>query len=159
MHLKLLEQSTSEKNLSLKTQVAKLEANIEKLCYQLRRKNVQGHNLWKICWHRRKRYRQVLEKNKCLKLKNKLLKSKTSKTSGKDQFKLDNKKLKGMIKSMKVLHKDQICMKDVRINELNSTIKTLKSKVTALEKSLANVDTKFTIFNANQLYGYCQIGA
>ncbi len=35
MHLKLLEQSASEKNLSLETQVAKLEANVDKLFYQL----------------------------------------------------------------------------------------------------------------------------
>ena len=74
------------------------------------------------------------------------MKLKTSKNSGKDQFKLGNKKLKDTIKSMKVLRKDQICMKDARINELNSTIKTWKSKVTSLEKSLAKDNTKFNDF-------------
>ena len=40
MSMKFLEQKTSEKNLELETQVAKLEATIEKLQYQLRQKNI-----------------------------------------------------------------------------------------------------------------------
>ena len=38
MQLKLFEQSTSEKNIQLEQQVAQLDANVDKLRYQLRQK-------------------------------------------------------------------------------------------------------------------------
>ena len=67
---------------------------------------------------------------------------KTSETLGKDQ--INNEKLKESIKSMKVFHQDQIRTKDGRVNEQNSTIKSLKSKANALEKSLLKLNYKFT---------------
>ena len=65
MHLKMLKQNTSEKNLSLGTQVAKLEANVEKLCYQLRQKKVQEHNLRKAFLVQKKEL-HTLEKTSAL---------------------------------------------------------------------------------------------
>ncbi len=42
-------------------------------------------------------------------------------------------------------------MKDSRIIEQNSTIKTLKNKVNTLEKSLAKLNSKFTIFQCKSV--------
>ena len=50
------------------------------------------------------------------------------KAVGNDTIILDNEELKESIKSIKILHKDQIWMKDVRISELNSTIKQTKKE-------------------------------
>ena len=84
MHLKLLEQNTSGKNLFLETQVAKLEANVDKL-FVSNIKKMQEHNLEKT-FLAQKKEQLDLDKNKCLKLENDLMKLKNSKTSGKDQF-------------------------------------------------------------------------
>ena len=45
MHLKVLQQQTSEKNVSLEHQVVKLEANVGQLCHQFRQKNVREADL------------------------------------------------------------------------------------------------------------------
>ena len=47
MNLKLLEQKTSEKNLQLETQVARLEGSVDKLWYQLHQKNIHEADLCK----------------------------------------------------------------------------------------------------------------
>ena len=47
MKLKMLEQETSEKNLKLETQVARLEATVDKLSHQLCQKNMHKADLHK----------------------------------------------------------------------------------------------------------------
>ncbi len=47
------------------------------------------------------------------------------------------------MKSLKILHKDQLKLKDARIADLNSTIKSLKTKITTLEKSEAKLQSNF----------------
>ena len=106
---------------------------------------MQEHNLRKTFLAQKKEI-QAVEKNKSLKLKNELVKLKNSKTSGQGQFKLENKKLKETVKSMKILHKDQLSMKDSRITEQNWIIKILKSRVNTLEKSLEKLNNKSTDF-------------
>ena len=89
---------------------------------------------------------KALDENKILKLENEILKLKNAKTSGNKKTKLDNEKLKETIKSIKTLHRDQIQMKDGRITKLNSTIKSLKTKINGLEKSLDRIQSKFANF-------------
>jgi len=145
MHLNLVEQETCERNRSLEQGNARLEANVEKLRFQLRQKNIHESNLRKTFLAQKKELK-ALDENKILKLENELLKVKSSKTSSKETTKLDNEKLKETIKSIKVLHKDQIRMKDVRISELNATIKSMKTKLKDQEKSLEKVNSKFVAF-------------
>ena len=47
MELKMLDQEKSDKNLQLETQVAKLEATVDKIRYQLRQKNMHEADLRK----------------------------------------------------------------------------------------------------------------
>ena len=49
---------------------------------------------------------------------------------------------------MKTLHKDQLRLKDARISDQNSTIKSLRTKLKTVEKSEANLQAKF--FNFQQ---------
>ena len=67
MNLKILEQETSEKNLQLDTQVTRLEANVNKLRYQLRQKNIHKADLHKT-YSTQKREQKALSENTALKL-------------------------------------------------------------------------------------------
>ena len=46
-HLKILEQETNRKHRLLEQQEVKLDANVDKLCYQLHQKNIPKANLWR----------------------------------------------------------------------------------------------------------------
>ena len=138
MHLQMVEQETCERNLSLEQGNDRLEANVEKLRFQLQQKNINEGNLPKTFLAQKKELK-ALDENKILKLENELIKD-----NGKT--KLDNEKLKDTIKSIKALHKDQIQMKDVRISELNSTIKSIKTKLKGQKKSLEKLHSKVADF-------------
>ena len=93
MQLKKVEQSTSEKNVDLETQVAKLNCDVVKLHFQLRLR--------------------------VFKLEKEVIQLKKEITEGKNTTKLENKKLKETIKLVKTLHKDQLRLKDARISDQN----------------------------------------
>ena len=145
MHLNMVEQETCERNRSLEQGNARLEANVEKLRFQLQQKNIHEGNLRKTFLAQKKELKAV-DENKILKLENKFLKVKSLKASSKETTKSDNEKLKETIKSIKVLHKDLIWNKDVRISELNATIKSKKTKLKGHEKSLEKFNSKFAGF-------------
>ncbi len=63
MSLKMFEQDYTKKNLDLNIEVAKLKADVEKLCCQLRQKNVQEGNLRKTFLAQKKELK-TLSKNK-----------------------------------------------------------------------------------------------
>ena len=67
MQLKLVEQSTSEKNVNLETEVAKLNCDVAKLRFQLRQKNTHEASL-KRMYGAEKRELKALEDVKVLKL-------------------------------------------------------------------------------------------
>ena len=141
----LVLQEIKEKNLALEQGNARLEANVDKLLYQLRQKNIHEANLRKTFLAQKKELK-ALDDNKILKLENEVLRLKNSRSSENGKTKLDNEKLKETIKSINALHKDQVRMKDGRISELNATIKSLNTKITGLEKSLEGLQSKFTNF-------------
>ena len=64
-HLEFLEQETSGKML-LWQQIAKLDANIDKLWHQLHQKNIYKANLWKT-FSAQKKEQKATDKNKILK--------------------------------------------------------------------------------------------
>lgn len=64
----------------------------------------------------------------------------------KDLTKLENEELKESLKSLKILHRDQLKLKNVRIYDINLTIKTLKNRITILEKQEAKCQSKFVEF-------------
>ena len=72
------DQDLSEKNLQLETQVAKLEANVDKLRLQLRQKNMHEADLRKT-FSAQKREQKALSENTILKLEQDLLKVKNDK--------------------------------------------------------------------------------
>ena len=145
MSMKLLEQKTSEKNVELETQVAKLEANIDKLRFQLRQKNVHESDLRKT-YSAQKKEQKALSENTILKLEQELMKIKNTRAKKTDSSRLEIEKLKESLKSTKILHKDQLQLKDTQIVEQNSCTKSLKVQIRQLEKSLASVESKFTAF-------------
>ncbi len=145
MHLKFIQQELTEKNLSLEQQFCELHSEINKLCYWLHQKNLHKSNLRRTYLSEKKEI-IAFDKNKILKMENELMKLKNMDSQRKDTTKLDNNKLKENIKSLKILHKDQLKLKDARIADLNSTIKSFKSKITALEKSEAKLQAKFVDF-------------
>ena len=75
-----------------------------------------------------------------------------------DATKLENKKLKESVKAMKILHQDQFKNKDARIADDNSTIKSLKSKITVLENLEARVQSKFVNFQRQSSTNNAKIG-
>lgn len=93
MQLKLLEQQTNEKNVQLETQVERLDATINKLCYQLQQKHVHEADLRKT-YSSQKKEQNVLAENTVLKLEQELMKIKNLKPSKKDSSRLENEKLK-----------------------------------------------------------------
>ena len=141
----MLDQEKSEKNLNLETQIARLEAYVNKLRYQLRQKNMHEADLRKT-YSAQKREQKALSENSILKLEQELIKVKNEKTTKKDTTRLELDKVKESLRSTKVLHRDQLRMKDARIVELNSTIKTMKAKIRQLEKTLASTESKFTAY-------------
>ena len=145
MRLKMNEQELIEKNLSLEQQFCGLHAEIDKLRYRLRQKNIQESNLRRTYLSDKKQIVAV-EKNKLLKIENELIKLKSTDAQTKDTTKLENNKIKENMKSLKTLHKDQLKLKDARIADLNSTIKSLKTKITTLEKSEAKLQSNFVDF-------------
>ena len=54
MHQNMVQQDTNERNLSLEQGNAKLEANVDKLRYQLRQKTFMKPTLKRRSWPRRK---------------------------------------------------------------------------------------------------------
>jgi len=86
------------------------------------------------------------EENKVLKMKEELMKVKSGNTQGKDATKLENEKMKENLKSLKILHKEQLRLNTSRISDQNSTIKSLQRKITALEKSEAKTSARFAEF-------------
>ena len=146
MHLKMVQQEMIEKNLSLEQQFAQLHATIDKLRFQLRQTNTHQSHL-KRTYLAEKKELKTLENNKILKMENELMKLKSTYTQKKDVTKLENEKLKESLRSLKILHRDQLKLKDVRISDINSTIKTLKNRITILEKSEAKLQSKFVDFH------------
>ena len=85
----------------------RFEANVDKLQYQLRQKNMHECNLWKAFLAQKKELRALAE-NKILKLENEVFKLKSTKAAGNEKLKLDNEKLKETIQSINSLQMDQI---------------------------------------------------
>ena len=81
MHLKNLEQETSEKNLLQGKEIAKLEATVDRLRYQLRQKNAHEANLRRTYLAEKKEWK-TSEENKVLKLEKELMKVKSGNTQG-----------------------------------------------------------------------------
>ena len=102
MNQKLLEQVTSEKNVQLEVQVARLEANVNKLRYQLCQKNIHEADLCKTL-SVQKREQKALSENTVLKLEQELLNQKNLRTRNKDPSRLEIEKLKESLKSSKIL--------------------------------------------------------
>ena len=157
MDMKMLDQEKSEKNLKLETQVARLEATIDKLRFQIRQKNMHEADLRKT-YSAQKREQKALSENSILKLQQELMKIKNEKTTKKDTTRLEVERLKESLKLSKTLHKEQLHMKDARIAEQNSTIKTMKAKVRQLEKSLTSVESKFTAFQRKAASNIAKLG-
>ena len=107
MHLKLLQQQTSKKNLQLETHVATLEGNIHELRYQLWQKNIYVADLYKT-YYVQKKDKKALTENNVLMLEQELMKIKNSRTTKKDSSSLEIEKLKESLKSSKILHKEQL---------------------------------------------------
>ena len=142
MNLKMIKQEYSNKKLDLNIDVAKLKAEVEKLCFQIRQKNVHKSNLRKSLLSQKKELK-TLNKNMILKLESENIKLKSSATDGKNSKKLENDKLKDTIRSTKALHKDQLQIKEVLISDQNSTIKSLNAKIINLEKTTEKLNSKF----------------
>lgn len=148
MQSKLVERKTSEKIVTLEQQVAKLEATTDKLRFQLRQRNMHEGDLRKT-YLDQKREQKALDEAKILKLEKELQKMKNAPAGGGKNtmtMKLENEKLKESLRSTKVLHKDQLRIKEGLITDQNSTIKSLKSKVKTLENSLEKLNSKFSDF-------------
>ena len=145
LKLTMLQQETGEKNLILNQQNAKLEATVDKLRFQLRQKNVHESDL-KKSYLAQKREQKATDENKILKLERELTKLKEMKSTNKDSTKLECEKLKERLHSCKTLHKEQIQMKDGRISDQQATIKSQKSKINNLEKSLSKLQSQFNDF-------------
>ena len=93
-----------------------------------------------------KKEQKFSEENKALKLEKELMKLKNTNTASKDATKLENDKLKENIRSLKILHKEQLRLNTARLSDQNSTIKSLQRKISALEKSEAKITTQFAEF-------------
>ncbi len=142
-HLKLamLEKERSEKNVCLIEQVSKLKATtVDKLHFQLCQKNVHESNLNKTYLAQNREQRETDEK-KILKLEKELMKLKGTKSTFTEAAKLESDKLKESLKSCRTLHMEQIQMIDVRISDQQATIKSLKSKINTLKKSLSKLQS------------------
>ena len=74
------------------------------------------------------------------------MKVKNSRTASKDTTKLENDKLKENLRSLKILHKEQLRLNTARLSDQNLTIKSLQRKTSALEKSEAKITTQFAEF-------------
>ena len=98
-----------------------------------------------------KKEQKILEENKALKLEKELIKVKNSSTANKDATKLENDKLKENLKSLKILHKEQLRLNTARLSDQNSTIKSLQRKISALEKSEAKITTQFVEFQCQSV--------
>ena len=75
-----------------------------------------------------------------------LMKLKNTNTASKDATKLENDKLKENIRSLKILHKEQLRLNTARLSDQNLTIKSLQRKISALGKSEAKIATQFAEF-------------
>ena len=93
-----------------------------------------------------KKEQKIPVENKALKLEKELIKVKNSSTANKDATKLENEKLKENIKSLKILHKEQLRLNTARLSDQNLTIKSLQRQISALEKSEAKITTQFAEF-------------
>ena len=145
MNLKVLEQEISQKNVQLKTQVVRLEAKVDKLRFQLSQNNMHEADLYKT-FSTQKRKQKDLSENTILKLEQELLKVKNLRTTKKELSRLEVEKLKESLKSSKLLHKDQLQLKETQIVDQNSTIKSMKAKIRQLEKTLSTLESKFATF-------------
>ena len=63
-------------------------------------------------------------------------------------MKLENSKLNENMKTMKTLHRDQLRLKNTRIFDQNSTIKSIRAKLKTVEKSETSLQAK--LFNFQQ---------
>ena len=72
------------------------------------------------------------------------LKNETTKKKGLSV--LEAEKLKGTLKHAKMLHKEQLQLKEARIVDQNATIKSIKAKNRQLEKTLTSLENKFAAF-------------
>ena len=147
MQLKQVEQSTSEKNVDLETQVARLNCDVAKLQFQLRQKNTHEASLRRM-YGAEKKELKALKNVRVLKLEKDVIQLKKEIAEGKSTTKLEDNKLKENMRSIKTLHKDQLRLKDARISNQDSTIKSLRAKLKAVEKSEASLQAK--LFNFQQ---------
>ena len=83
MQLKQIEQSTSEKNVVLETQVAKLNCDVAKLRFQLRQKNTHEASLRRI-YGTEKKELKALEDVRVLKLEKEVIQLKKEIAEGKN---------------------------------------------------------------------------
>lgn len=145
MQLKQVEQPSSEKNVDLETQVARLNCDVAKSRFQLRPKNAHEASLRHMCGAEKKELK-ALQDVRVLKLEKEVIQLKKEIAEGKYTTRLENNKLKENIKSIKTLHKDQLRLKNARI--LNSTINSLRAKLKTVKKSEANLQA--SLFNFQQ---------
>ena len=152
----MLEQETCEKNLSQGKEIAKLEATVDRLRYQLRQKNAHEANLRRTHIAEKKEQKTSKE-NKALKLEKELMRVKSANTESKDATKLENDKLKENLRSLKILHKEQLRLNTARLSDQNSTIKSLQRKISALEKSEAKITTQFAEFQRQSVLNIAKL--
>ena len=84
-----------------------MEATVDRLHYQLGQKNAHEANLQRTYMAEKKEWK-TSEENKVLKLEKELMIVKSANTASKDAIKLENDKIKGTLKSLKILHEEQL---------------------------------------------------
>ena len=94
---------------------------------------------------------KALEYVRVLKLKKEVIQLKKEIAEGKGTTKLENNKLKENVRSTKTLHKDQLQLKDARIPDQDSTIKSLRVKLKSVEKSEASPQAKLINFQQQSI--------
>ena len=99
-------------------------------------KNIHEADLRKT-YLAQKKNQKVLDENKVLKLEKELPKLKSEKSANKDSTRF---------KSSRILRKEQLRRKEVKIADQNSTIKSQRTKIKNLEKSLSKLESKFNNF-------------
>ena len=93
-----------------------------------------------------KREQKAVSENTILKLEQELFKVKSERTKKKELSVLEVEKLKESLKSSRILHKEQLQLKEARIADQNSTIRSMKVKIHHLEKTLSRLESKFATF-------------
>ncbi len=130
-YLTELEQQMREKNVSLENQAATLDNMVVNFVTNCGKK-IHKADLQKT-YLAQKKSQKAIDENNVYKLEKELTKLKSEKSANKDSTRLENEKLKESLKSSRILHKEQLRMKELMIADQNSTIKLQKTIIVKLE--------------------------